>query len=210
MKKSVYSLVLSDDVVAAVDRAAYQQGVSRSAMINQILAEYVSYTTPEQRMREIFAQAERLLSGEVFQSLVQPSDSMMSLRSAQAYKYNPNVRYSVELYPNRPGQGELRVSLRSQNSALILYLGQFFRLWAKIEQAYIGGSDCVIEDGKYLRRLTLPARLSEREQGAVLAGYIRAMERGLGAFFNSLEDPRQAAAAVERAYQDYLKQYPAI
>ena len=118
-------------------------------MINQILAEYVSYTTPEQRMREIFAQAERLLSGEVFQSLVQPSDSMMSLRSALAYKYNPNVRYSVELYPNRPGQGELRVSLRSQNSALILYLGQFFRLWAKIEQVYIGGSDCVIEDGKY-------------------------------------------------------------
>ena len=210
MKKSVYSLVLSDDVVAAVDRAAYQQGVSRSAMINQILAEYVSYTTPEQRMREIFAQAERLLSGEVFQSLVQPSDSMMSLRSALAYKYNPNVRYSVELYPNLPGQGELRVSLRSQNSALILYLGQFFRLWAKIEQAYIGGSDCVIEDGKYLRRLTLPARLPEREQGAVLAGYIRAMERGLGAFFNSLEDPRQAAAAVERAYQEYLKQYPAI
>ena len=210
MKKSVYSLVLSDDVVAAVDRAAYQQGISRSAMINQILAEYVSYTTPEQRMREIFAQAERLLSGEVFQSLVQPSDSMMSLRSALAYKYNPNVRYSVELYPNRPGQGELRVSLRSQNSALILYLGQFFRLWAKIEQAYIGGSDCVIEDGKYLRRLTLPARLSEREQGAVLAGYIRAMERSLGAFFNSLEDPRQAAASVERAYQEYLKQYPAI
>ena len=41
MKKSVYSLVLSDDVVAAVDRTAYQQGVSRSAMINQILAEYV-------------------------------------------------------------------------------------------------------------------------------------------------------------------------
>ena len=210
MKKSVYSLVLSDDVVAAVDRAAYQNGLSRSAMINRILAEAVSYTTPEQRMREIFAQAERLLSGEVFQSLVQPSDSMMSLRSALAYKYNPNVRYSVELYPNRPGQGELRVSLRSQNSALILYLGQFFRLWAKIEQAYIGGSDCVIEDGKYLRRLTLPARLSEREQGAVLAGYIRAMERGLGAFFNSLEDPRQAAAAVERAYQEYLKQYPAI
>ena len=210
MKKSVYSLVLSDDVVAAVDRAAYQNGVSRSAMINQILAEYVSYTTPEKRMREIFAQAERLLSGGVFQSLVQPSDSMMSLRSALAYKYNPNVRYSVELYPNRPGQGELRVSLRSQSSALILYLGQFFRLWAKLEQAYIGGADCVIEDGKYARKLNLPARLSEGEQGAVLAGYIRAMERGLGAFFNNLEDPRQAAAAVERAYQDYLKQYPAI
>ena len=210
MKKSVYSLVLSDDVIAAVDRAAYQNGLSRSAMINRILAQAVSYTTPEQRMSEIFSQVERLLNGEVFQSLSQPSDSMMSLRSALAYKYNPNVRYSVELYPDRPGEGELRVSLRSQSSALILYLGQFFRLWAKLEQAYIGGADCVIEDGKYARKLNLPARLSEGEQGAVLAGYIRAMERGLGAFFNSLEDPRQAAAAVERAYQEYLKQYPAI
>lgn len=210
MKKSVYSLVLSDDVIAAVDRAAYQNGLSRSAMINRILAQAVSYTTPEQRMREIFSQVERLLNGEVFQSLSQPSDSMMSLRSALAYKYNPNVRYSVELYPDRPGEGELRVSLRSQSSALILYLGQFFRLWAKIEQAYVGGADCVIQDGKYARRLKLSARLSDREQGAVLAGYIRAMEQGLRAFFHSLDDPRQAAALVEQAYQNYLKQYPAI
>jgi len=210
MKKSVYSLVLSDDVIAAVDRAAYQNGLSRSAMINRILAQAVSYTTPEQRMSEIFSQVERLLNGEVFQSLSQPSDSMMSLRSALAYKYNPNVRYSVELYPDRPGEGELRVSLRSQSSALILYLGQFFRLWTKIEQAYVGGADCVIQDGKYARRLKLPARLSDREQGAVLAGYIRAMEQGLRAFFHSLEDPRQAAASVERAYQEYLRQYPAI
>ena len=210
MKKSVYSLVLSDDVIAAVDRAAYQNGLSRSAMINRILAQAVSYTTPEQRMSEIFSQVERLLNGEVFQSLSQPSDSMMSLRSALAYKYNPNVSYSVELYPDRPGEGELRVSLRSQSSALILYLGQFFRLWAKIEQAYVGGADCVIQDGKYARRLKLPARVSHREQGAVLAGYIRAMEQGLRAFFHSLDDPRQAAASVEQAYQNYLKQYPAI
>jgi hypothetical protein len=135
---------------------------------------------------------------------------MMSLRSALAYKYNPNVRYSVELYPERPGEGELRVSLRSQSSALILYLGQFFRLWAKIEQAYVGGCDCAIGDGKYARRIQLPQGLGDREQGAVLAGYIGAMERGLRAFFNDLDQPQAAAAAVERAYQDYLKQYPAI
>ena len=40
MSKSVYSLVLSDDVVAAVDRAAYALGSSRSNLINQILAGY--------------------------------------------------------------------------------------------------------------------------------------------------------------------------
>ena len=32
MNRSVYSLVLSDDVVEAVDRLAYQQNTSRSAL----------------------------------------------------------------------------------------------------------------------------------------------------------------------------------
>ena len=54
MKKSVYSLVLSDDIIEAIDRLAYKQGASRSAVINEILAEAVSYTTPEKRMNDIF------------------------------------------------------------------------------------------------------------------------------------------------------------
>ena len=42
MNKSVYSLVLTDDVVAEIDRIAYENGTSRSNTVNQILAEYVS------------------------------------------------------------------------------------------------------------------------------------------------------------------------
>ena len=42
MNKSVYSLVLSDEVIAAVDRAAYRAGMRRSAFINGVLAEAVS------------------------------------------------------------------------------------------------------------------------------------------------------------------------
>lgn len=41
MSKSVYSVVLMDDVVDAVDRLAYEAGTNRSNMINRILAEYV-------------------------------------------------------------------------------------------------------------------------------------------------------------------------
>ena len=54
MGKSVYSLVLMDDIVAAVDRLAYQEGTSRSNMVNRILAEYVQMDTPENRIRTIF------------------------------------------------------------------------------------------------------------------------------------------------------------
>ena len=111
MNKSVYSLVLSDEIVQEIDRMAYEASASRSAMINQILAEFVRYTTPEKRMREVFSAIEHMLLGGVFEPQLQPSDSMFSLRSALDYKYNPSVKYSVELYKNaRPLLGELRVS----------------------------------------------------------------------------------------------------
>ena len=37
MKKSIYSLVLMDEVIRAVDEQAYRLGTSRSNLINQIL-----------------------------------------------------------------------------------------------------------------------------------------------------------------------------
>ncbi len=99
MNRSVYSLVLSDDVVEAVDRLAYQQNTSRSALINQILAEAVSFVTPEMRMREIFSQVEALMDGmDAFQVNTQPSDAILSIKSPLRYKYKPTLRYAVELY----------------------------------------------------------------------------------------------------------------
>lgn len=47
VNKSVYSLVLADDVVEAIDRLAYSMNTSRSNLINQILAERVQLLTPE-------------------------------------------------------------------------------------------------------------------------------------------------------------------
>ena len=156
MNKSVYSLVLADEIVQEIDRLAYEASASRSAMINQILAEYVRFTTPEKRMREVFSAIEHMLLGSVFEPQLQPSESMFSLRSALDYKYNPSVRYSVELYQNaRPVLGELRVSVRSQNSALVLAMLQFFKLWTRIETAYIGHVECAMEDGRYLRKLRI-------------------------------------------------------
>ena len=67
MKKSVYSLVLMDDVVEAIDRLAYERNTNRSNLINQILAESVNFVTPEMRMRDIFTQLENILSESCYQ-----------------------------------------------------------------------------------------------------------------------------------------------
>lgn len=54
LQKSLYSLMLMDDVVREIDRLALQQNTNRSNFINQILAEYVSLMTPEKRIGNIF------------------------------------------------------------------------------------------------------------------------------------------------------------
>ncbi len=209
MNKSVYSLVLMDDVVEQIDRVAYEMNTSRSNMINQILAEYVSYMTPEKRMREIFSAVEQQLAGgSTFQVLLQPSDTMFSLRSALAYKYNPTVRYSVELYRNaKPLLGELRVSLRSQNSTLLLYLLQFFKLWVRVEESFLGRTESTVEDGRFIRKLVLRSEGAEPDNetvGEAIAAYIDLFNRALKAFFANLSDPQRAVVQVQRLYVDYL------
>ena len=208
MNKSVYSLVLSDEIVQEIDRLAYEMGQSRSAMVNQVLADYVRYTTPEKRMREVFSAIEQMLMGSVFEPQLQPSESMFSLRSALDYKYNPSVRYSVELYKNaRPLLGELRVSVRSQNSTLVLAMLQFFKLWTRIETAYIGRVECAMEDGRYLRKLRLSeeATPGNEQIGEGIAAYIRLLDSALKQYFEHLNDPAVAMTGVERLYVNYIR-----
>lgn len=204
MNKSVYSLVLTDDVVAEIDRIAYENGTSRSNTVNQILAEYVSYDTPEKRIREVFSEVENLLTGSSrFQVMMQPSDSMFSLRSALAYKYNPTVRYSVELNRNlQPAIGELRVSVRSQSSALRLYMLQFFKLWSRIEQNLVGHVECAMADDRYIRRLAVAEdrKLDNEALGQAIAEYIRLFDTALKLFFNHLDQPETAIAQIGRAH----------
>jgi len=220
MKKIVYSLVLDEDVVAEIDRLAYHKGTNRSNMINQILAEYVSYVTPEKRMQDIFRRMEALLDGrDSFRVQLGSSDSMLSLRSALDYKYNPTVRYSVELFRTVSPEGEigeLRVALRTQNSSLLLYLLQFYKLWNRIEESFFGGPvHCRVEDGgKYVRRLQLhavtqnglPADPGSETVGELIAAYIHTFDRALKAYFYNLSDPARSAAEAEAIYRTYLNQ----
>ncbi len=206
--KNVYSIVLSADVVEKIDRLAYENGTNRSNMINQILAEYVSYTTPEKRFREVFRQMQTLLEGEALKTMT-ASDTMFSLRSALAYKYNPTVKYNVELYRNGGDEiGEFRVSLRTQNAGLILYMVQFYELWARCEALFYAQLPWGLEDGKYRRKLILSGAkpYQEIDLGRVIAAYIHAFDRALKAYFARLHAPEEAAAVVGDIYRAYLKE----
>lgn len=198
MKKNIYSLVLSENVVAAVDHLAYERHTNRSNLINQILAEYVSYETPERRMQEVFERMQSLL-GNTFQPLGNTS-TMLTLRSALSYKYNPTVRYQVELYRTPSvAIGELKVSMRTQSATLSLLVMQFFKLWIAIERAHHPDSDAAVSDGRFIKRIITDTMDSESIANGISA-YVDAFDHALKAFFCNLDEPEMAEAYVENAY----------
>lgn len=221
MDKNVYSLVLMDEIVEAVDKLAYEQRTSRSGMINRILAEYLSFPTPEARMREIFGCMERESADiENFQMSGRPGAPRITIRSALRYRYRPTVHYALELYRRcAPLLGELRVSLRTQNDALLSLADAFFRCFNRIESESVGrffpGGEipCEIAPGRCTRKLRCPPDAenggSERIAGAIL-GYIREFDSDLKLYFSDSDNPREAERKVRGRYLDYLNGAPVL
>lgn len=196
MKKNVYSLVLSEQVIAEIDRLAYRRGTNRSGLINSILADYVSYETPEQRIADVFAAVQNVLTGKEddFRLMAAPSETMLSLRSALCYKYNPTVRYSLELYRgDSPYVGELRVSMRTQNARLVELVMDFYRVWITLEARRLGHqAPCLAEGGRYTRMIDFGGG------GDAIAAYIRTFDQALKFYFADTADRTAAVARIDR------------
>ena len=220
MNKSVYSLVLADEVIDAVDKLAYEMNTSRSNLINQILAEKLELMTPEMRMRDIFSQMSELMQNN-FQLLNRTSDSMMSLKSPLRYKYRPTIRYSFELFRNFSGcVGRLKVYFRTQNRELLDICSNFFSFWLKVEQKYIGkfftnGVPADFSEGKFVRDFYEITRvgLGDSEISQWVSNYISLFNKCIQLYFDSLDDNNkkaQALAMIDKLYRENLKNGTAI
>lgn len=211
MSRSVYSIVLNDDVVEAIDRLAYRHGTNRSGMINQILAEKVSYITPEKRISNIIGNMEKILNGDnVFQILMSPGDSSLMFKSAFKYKYNPSVKYSVSLKRNdNITYGELKVTFRTQNAELLRELNSFMCLWAALEEKYLSDKlthsiKYFIGDGKYTRELCLPQNDNEDEISRIISYYISNFDSIMKTYF-LMNENHDVAKTVEKEYIRFLQ-----
>ena len=95
MKKSVYSLMLFDEIVEKIDQLAYENNTNRSQLINDILAEKIGLETPEQQVQKILEQLDQNLSDTLSVSQINKNSSIQFGKSLK-YKYRPKVRYSYE------------------------------------------------------------------------------------------------------------------
>ena len=210
MSKSLYSLILSDEVVAQIDRLALRRGTNRSALVNSILADYASLTTPEKRIDSVFRSMEELLTSEgELVPFFTPNRPSMSLKSSLEYKYRPPIRYEVQLY-REPGDtiGELTVAFRTQSSSLIEATQSFFLFWKRLEDAYLSRvsprsvASYGMNDGKLVRSLSLPRDRDYTAEGlaSAISAYVRLFDSQLKGYVSGRLSPAQ----IEDNYAAYL------
>ena len=208
MKKTLYSLMLSDDVVREVDALAHRLGTNRSNLINQILADYVSVTTPERRISDIFHAVEQMLApSRDLVPFFAPNALTMSLKSSLEYKYRPTVKYEVQLFRSLEGSlGELSVVFRTQSAALIEAMTAFFRLWKHIEDKLLAPLlsqqiDYALYDGKFVRSIAAPSKdCTAQELATALSNYITLFDKLLKGYLADRYSPHE----IEGAYCSYL------
>lgn len=208
MGKTLYSLMLNENVVREIDMLAHKSGTSRSNLINQILAEYVNYTTPERRISDILSAIEQLMmpSREIVPFFA-PNSQSMSLKSSLEYKYRPTVKYEVELYRgDSDAIGRLSVLFRTQAQSLISDMTSFFRLWKKIEDAHLASMirtqiEYALYDGKFVRSISVPEHdCTADELARAISEYIKLFDKQMKDYLCGNADAR----SIEVAYYNYL------
>mgnify|MGYP001851209976 FL=1 len=211
MKKNMYSLMLAEDVIQAIDELASEKNTNRSNLINQILADYVSLTTPEKHVRNIFDIIENFISRQSGNLLYsQPNDMTMSIKSPLQYHYRPTIRYEVEMYRTpRQTIGQLKIIFRTTSSELLVELTRFFKLWMQLENIYIkqffskGAIEYGLENGKFWRTFAVPndSDYTEEQIGNAISQYIATFDEMLKDF---LAGRYSSTEELEKRYLQYL------
>ena len=211
MKKSMYSLMLAEDVVSEIDKLAREKSTNRSNLINQILADYVSLTTPEKHVQNIFDIIESMIGGSGNLMLYsQPNDMTMSIKSSLQYHYRPTIRYEVEMYRTpKETIGQLKIIYRTQSPELLVELTRFFKIWIQLENIYIKhffAKDAIsygMENGRFLRTFAVPndSDYSEEQIGNAISNYIATFDEMLKGY---LSGQFRSSQDIENRYIQYL------
>ena len=203
--------MLAEDVIREIDKLAMEKSTNRSNLINQILAEYVSLTTPEKHVQNIFEIIEDYI-GKIggYMLNAQPNDMTMSIKSPLQYHYRPTIRYEVEMY-RTPQQtiGQLKIIFRTQSPELLVDLTRFFKIWMQLENIYIkqyftaGAIEYGMENGKFLRTFAVPndSDYTEEQIGNAISQYIATFDEMLK---NFLAGKYNSTEQIEQRYLAYL------
>lgn len=206
MAKRLYSLMLNDEVVRAVDYEAHRLGTNRSALIDRVLAEHFGVPTVQKMINDIFGEIDQLLSSaEGLNTFFAPDSQTFCVKSALSYKYRPTLKYELTLDNSSSSKlGDISVIYRTQSLMLLSELRNFFKLWCAIEQSVLSNNktEYALYDNRFMRSVALPENknYSAPQIAEALSNYVELLDSSLKAYLNGASDE-----AIVEAYSEYVK-----
>lgn len=207
MKKSVYSLMLFDEIVEKVDQLAYENNTNRSQLINDILAEKIDLETPEQKIQKILEQLDQNFSDTLAVSQINKNSSIQFGKSLK-YKYRPKIRYSYEFVNEEDGKyAVLKVSSRTKSEELNSHFDQFFTMIKDIEKRH---NDVECRDNltnhKFVREFGEEGSLNRTvdEISQYLSDYLKMIDTAMNIYFSHDDEP-DIDSELEAVYNNYIK-----
>ena len=185
--KSVYSLVLSDEIIAGVDEAAVKAGVSRSQFVNDCLAEKLGVFTHKRKVESIFAEVVEAIEASSKMRAERTRRSCLDLLSALNYKYNPRVTYTVEILGENHTKGRLKIALRTTNPVLLNMTERFFSDFIAVEKLSGATAQYYVEDGKLVRTLDF-SRVSGEDVPLSITRFVGALDKLFNVYVASFGD----------------------
>ncbi|HEY5557188.1 hypothetical protein [Acetobacterium sp.] len=210
MKKSVYSLMLFDEIVEKIDQIAYVNNTNRSQLINDILAEKIGLVTPEQKIQIILEQLDENFSDTLSVSQINKNSSIQFGKSLK-YKYRPKVRYSYEFTSNEKGKyAVLKISSRTKSEELIDHFDEFFNLITDIEKKqkdYAADLTNKQTSHKFIREFKEEGELSQDTEIVAnnLTRYLKMIDKAMNVYFLNIEglNSSDLTDLLEEIYRGY-------
>lgn len=179
MTKSIYSLLLSDEIVQKLDESAKENGLSRSAMADYVLSCYLGCVNDDADKRNVWAQTERILSSVSHMKFVNNAQTdMAQIVTDLPFKYNPKVVYRLQLSQREGVIAVVSLNTRTQNERLSALLVDFYKRLAVLEMQFLKNVSAACEGGKYVS--VLYGKPSGTEQTAYeIAEYVYTLDEML-------------------------------
>lgn len=202
--KSLYSLILSEEVVEEIDKLALKRGVNRSRMVNDILAEYVSVITPEKQVKNMFGEIENLLA-DYFDGF-SSSGRTAEMKRALDVKYKPKITYELQLDNIRGVKiGSLKMQWRTQHIGVINCINRFVTMWAEIENRLLPENikkyiEYSLEEGKFTRNFAVLGDTDDVKICEGISGYVKNFDR----IFSDYLKGKTVEEDIEKQYAEYI------
>ncbi len=214
----IYSIIVEDDLMEKVDRVAYKKGMSRSQIINEMMTEYLNLVTPEYKINQVMEEiAKRIHIMNEIQYVSESKGSSIQCRATVGYKYNPKIRYMLELSgKDMSKMATLKIISRTQNTDFYAHLLKFFKLVEAVEEMdRIGFTRYSIRKSQFRKDGNRIIRdfyydwmhedLSIEEISKFLSNYIEMLNHSMNAYFNQLNiGDTEKYKLIKKIYSQYI------